>query len=56
MLQAALKATGYCIQISNCAAVYTIVSQKYVMPVISGIGKQFALTQEEAKVSCHINY
>ncbi|CAJ0956467.1 unnamed protein product, partial [Mesorhabditis belari] len=49
MLESALKATGYCIQVSNCAEIYTKVSRLYVMPTINGVGKQFALTNADAK-------
>ncbi|CAJ0956322.1 unnamed protein product, partial [Mesorhabditis belari] len=49
MLRSALKATGYCIQAGNCAQIYTQVSSQYVMPTINGVGKQFALTNAEAK-------
>uniref|UniRef100_A0A914YBU9 Uncharacterized protein n=1 Tax=Panagrolaimus superbus TaxID=310955 RepID=A0A914YBU9_9BILA len=49
MLQSGLKATGYCIQVSNAAEIYSAVSQKYIMPVISNIGEQIALTPEKAQ-------
>ncbi|CAJ0956184.1 unnamed protein product, partial [Mesorhabditis belari] len=48
MLRSVLKATSYCIQVGNCAEIYTKVSSKYVMPIISGVGKEFALTKAEA--------
>jgi hypothetical protein len=49
MLRAALKATGYCIQVSNAAHLYSVVSGKYIMPIISSIGEQLALEPNEAK-------
>uniref|UniRef100_A0AC34F060 Uncharacterized protein n=1 Tax=Panagrolaimus sp. ES5 TaxID=591445 RepID=A0AC34F060_9BILA len=50
MLQAALKATGYCIQVSNAAETYCAVSGTFIMPVISSIGEQLALEPHQARM------
>uniref|UniRef100_A0A914PKR4 Uncharacterized protein n=1 Tax=Panagrolaimus davidi TaxID=227884 RepID=A0A914PKR4_9BILA len=54
MLQAALKATGYCIQVSDVAHIYSAVSGKYIMPIISSIGEQLALEPSKARQKQHL--
>jgi len=49
ILQEAVQATCYCIQVSNSANIYSITSRKYIVPELSAVGEEFALTQEEAK-------
>uniref|UniRef100_A0A914Q6L0 Uncharacterized protein n=1 Tax=Panagrolaimus davidi TaxID=227884 RepID=A0A914Q6L0_9BILA len=48
LVKPALIASGLCVQVCNCASVYTEVSRKYVMPVISTIAGNLALSKEEA--------
>uniref|UniRef100_A0A914QYH3 Uncharacterized protein n=1 Tax=Panagrolaimus davidi TaxID=227884 RepID=A0A914QYH3_9BILA len=50
MLESAIKATAFIIQVLNCAEIYNATSQKLIMPVIRGINNQLNLTPEKAKV------
>lgn len=51
LVKPALVASGLCVQVCNCASVYTEVSRRFVMPVISTISGNLALSKAEATVS-----
>ncbi|KAE9547194.1 hypothetical protein FO519_009594, partial [Halicephalobus sp. NKZ332] len=48
-LQKLLNAISYYVQISNCTIVYADISRNYIIPLITKIDKEFAMTQEQAK-------
>uniref|UniRef100_A0A914E830 Uncharacterized protein n=1 Tax=Acrobeloides nanus TaxID=290746 RepID=A0A914E830_9BILA len=50
MLREALKTVCLCIQICNVADIYTLVMDKHVLPELSNVGSDLALTEQEAKV------
>uniref|UniRef100_A0A914E7G4 Uncharacterized protein n=1 Tax=Acrobeloides nanus TaxID=290746 RepID=A0A914E7G4_9BILA len=50
MLREALKTVCLCVQISNAADVYTMIMDRQVIPELSKVGKELALTEHEAKV------
>uniref|UniRef100_A0AC35F6S4 Uncharacterized protein n=1 Tax=Panagrolaimus sp. PS1159 TaxID=55785 RepID=A0AC35F6S4_9BILA len=48
LVKPALVASGLCVQVCNCALIYTEVSREYVMPVISTVSGNLALSKEQA--------
>uniref|UniRef100_A0A914DX44 Uncharacterized protein n=1 Tax=Acrobeloides nanus TaxID=290746 RepID=A0A914DX44_9BILA len=49
MLREALKTVCLCVQISNAADIYTMIMDRHVIPELSKVGKELALTEHEAK-------